>query len=82
MITRPKRNNNAEAVSAAWVAMLAKCSASIGDDGFPQTLVDALKLLTEFDYSVVFAYYQSEKPLCLFHTFSPEKRLVFVDDYL
>jgi DNA-binding CsgD family transcriptional regulator len=80
--TRPKRNNNAEAGSAAWVALLAKCIDCIGNDAFPQTLVDALKSLTEFDYSVAFAYYQSEKPLCLFHTFSPKRRIVFVDDYL
>ena len=54
---------------------------TIGDEAFPQALVAALKSLTDFDYSVVFAYYKSERPLCLFHTFSPEKRVVFVDDY-
>ncbi len=55
---------------------------SIGSDGFPQTLLDALKTLVKFDNSVFFSYFQSEKPLCLFHTFTPEKRIIYVDDYL
>ena len=82
MTTRPKRTKNATAESVAWVALLSQCIDSIGAENFPQSLVDALKSLADFDYSVVFAFYQSEKPLCLFHTFSPKKRVVFVDDYL
>jgi len=61
---------------------MSQCIDSIGIKGFPQDLIDALKTLVKFDCSVVFAYFQSEKPLCLFHTFSSEKRVVFVDDYL
>ena len=82
MTTRLKRTNDVEAGSATWVVLLSQCIDSIATENFPQRLVDALKSLTDFDYSVVFAYYQSEKPLCLFHTFSPEKRADFVDDYL
>lgn len=82
MNARPKRTKNIDAGSPAWVKQLGKCIDAIGGEAFPQTLVDALKSLTDFDYSVVFSYYQSEKPLCLFHTFSAEKRIVFVDDYL
>jgi len=80
--TRLKRKNNAEAGSVEWVALLSRCIDSIGTESFPQSLVNALKSITEFDFSVVFAYYRSEKPLCLFHTFSPEKRVIFVDGYL
>lgn len=80
--TQPKRANNVAAGTVAWVALLSQCIDSIGAGNFPQRLVDALKSLADFDYSVVFAFYQSEKPSCLFHTFSPEKRVVFVDDYL
>ncbi len=82
MATQPKRTNYVETGSPTWVTLLGKSIDGIGNKTFPQTLVDALKSLTDFDYSVVFAYYQSEKPLCLFHTFSPYKRVVFVDDYL
>ena len=80
--TRLKRTKNVEAESATWVAQLSRCIDSIGAENFPQSLIDALKSLTDFDYSVVFVYYQGRTPLCLFHTFSPEKRVVFVDDYL
>ncbi len=82
MNARPKRTKNVEAGSPAWLSMLGRSIDAIGDEAFPQILVDALKSLTDFDYSVVFAYYQSERPFCLFHTFSPEKRIIFVDDYL
>ena len=82
MTTRLKRAKNVGAGSATWLALLSRCIDSIGAAEFPQSLVDALKSLTDFDYSVVFAYYQGKTPLCLFHTFSPEKRVVFVDDYL
>jgi DNA-binding CsgD family transcriptional regulator len=78
----PKRTKNIEAGNPAWVATLGRSIDAIGGEAFPRTLVDALKSLTDFDYSVAFAYYQSEKPLCLFHTFSSDKRVVFVDDYL
>ncbi|MFV1967452.1 MAG: hypothetical protein ACC628_18640, partial [Pirellulaceae bacterium] len=69
MTTRLKRTKKVEAGSATWVALLSQCIDSIGAENFPQSLTDALKSLTDFDYSVVFAYYQSEKPICLFHTF-------------
>ncbi len=82
MTTRPKRTKDVEAGSATWLVLLSQCIDAIATENFPQRLIDALKSLTDFDYSVVFAYYQSERPVCLFHTFSPEKQAVFVDDYL
>ena len=82
MTTRLKRVKNVEAGNAAWVMLLSRCIDSIDSENFPQTLIDALKSLANFEHSVVFAYYQSEKPVCLFHNFSTEKRIVFVDDYL
>ena len=82
MTTRLKRTKDVEAGSAIWLVLLSQCIDAIATENFPQRLIDALKSLTDFDYSVVFAYYQSERPVCLFHTFSPEKQAVFVDDYL
>jgi DNA-binding CsgD family transcriptional regulator len=80
--TRHNRVKSVGAGSPTWITLLSNCIESIGADAFPQSLIDALKSLSEFDNSVVFAYYQSEKPLCLFHTFSSERRGVFVDDYV
>ncbi len=79
---RLKRKDKVEADHVTWVTLLSQCIDSIGADGFPQSLVNALRSITEFDFSVAFAYYRSEKPLCLFHTFSPDKRTIFVDGYL
>ena len=80
--TKHKRTSTVGIGSPAWVKLLGRSIDAIGKESFPLALVDALESLTDFDYSVVFAYYQSERPLCLFHTFSPNKRIVFVDDYL
>ncbi|MCP5075441.1 MAG: helix-turn-helix transcriptional regulator [Rhodobacteraceae bacterium] len=68
--------------AASWVPLVSGCIDLIGKDGFPEHLIAALRSLANFDNSVVFAYYRSERPLRLFHTFSPETRVVFVDDYL
>lgn len=81
-MTKPKRTKNSEINSVEWIASLAQCIDSNGLEGFPTTLVAALKTLVEFDNCVVFAYNQSDKPVCLFHTFSTEKQAVYVDDYL
>ena len=65
-----------------WISLLSQCIDSIGKDDFCGNLVAALKTITDFDYSVAFAYHQNEKPICLYATFSPAQRVVFVDDYL
>jgi DNA-binding CsgD family transcriptional regulator len=79
---QPNPNKTNAAGSAAWLTMLGECINAIGEDRFPQTLVDTLKLLTDFDYSVTFAYHRNETPSCLFHTFTPDRRVIFVDEYL
>lgn len=68
--------------NATWIAWVSRCVDSIGTEKFSKHLVAALKSVTDFDYSVAFAYHQNEKPISLYHTFSPAERVVFVDDYL
>jgi DNA-binding CsgD family transcriptional regulator len=68
--------------NAAWISWVSRCIDSVGTAKFPENLVAALKSITDFDYSVSFAYHQNEKPINLCHTFSPVERVVFVDDYL
>jgi len=76
-----RQAKNSETGSAAWVALLSQCIECIGTEEFPKTLVNALKTFADIDYSVAFAYHQNERPLCLCHTFSPEKKAIYVDDY-
>jgi len=78
---RAQRTNNV-AGPETWIAELSRSIDSIGTENFPVHLIDALKSLVNFDYSVIFAFHQSEKPLCLFHTFSVGQRVVFVENYL
>ncbi|MCP4186925.1 MAG: helix-turn-helix transcriptional regulator [Gammaproteobacteria bacterium] len=82
MAASPKRVKKVELGNANWIALLARCIDSIGNDAFPGKLVEALKSVADFDYSVSFAYHQNEKPLCLYNTFSHANRAVFVDDYI
>lgn len=68
--------------NAEWIRLLALCIESLGSEDFAANLVKALGSIVHFDYMVSFAYHQKEKPLCLYHTISPSKRVVFVDEYL
>jgi DNA-binding CsgD family transcriptional regulator len=74
------RDNGPE--ETLWAEVLAICIRSLGTKTFSENLIRAIKTVTDFDNSVVFAYYEKEKPLCLFHTFSASQRVVYVDDYL
>ena len=82
IVTNPSRPKKIDLGNTAWIRLLSQCINSLGTDGFPEGLVCALRSITEFDYLVSFAYHQKEKPICLYHTFSPAERVVFVDDYL
>ena len=82
MTTNSRRVKKIDLGNAAWISSLSRCIDSIGTEEFSTSLIGALKSIADFDYSVSFAYYQNEKPICLFHTFSPVNAVVFVDDYL
>jgi len=82
MATNPRWIKKIDLGNAVWISLLSECIDSIDTEEFPVILVEALKSIADFDYSVSFAYHQNEKPICLYHTFSSAHRVVFVDDYL
>jgi len=82
MVTNPSRTKKIELGNSDWISLISQCIDSIGTEEFPESLVSALRSITEFDYLVSFAYHQKEQPICLYHSFSPAERVVFVDDYL
>lgn len=82
MAASPKRAKKIELGNTEWISSLSRCIDSVGNDEFPGKLVETLKSVADFDYSVSFAYHQNEKPICLYNTFSRANRTVFVDDYL
>jgi len=64
-----------------WNDSLAITIGAIGTTDFAPALIEALTHVAPFNYSVIFAYCSSARPLDLFDTFPPAKRRVFVDDY-
>ena len=74
--------NGAAAIGdKAWNDSLAAALGAIGTSGFATSLVAALAHVVPFDYSVIFAYRGSARPIDLFDNFPAGKRRVFVDDY-
>ena len=82
MASNSRITNKTDLGNDSWITLLSRGIDSIGTDKFPQNLVTALKSITDFDYSVFFAYHLNEKPVCLYHTYTSSERIVFVDDYL
>ena len=73
--------NVADIGEKAWNDSLAAAVAAIGSTDFAPALIDALKHVAPFNYSVIFAYCHSARPIDLFDTFPTAKRRIFVDDY-
>ena len=67
--------------SLQWHDQLAAVIAASGTMQYPGALVRALRHLVRFDYSVWFVYRGPERPVCVYDTFTPEQRIVFVEDY-
>lgn len=82
MAKKPEKVQKINPGDVAWIVLLSRCIDSIDGAKFPEDLVAALKSITDFDYSVSFAYHQNEQPVCLHHTFTHSERVIFVDDYL
>ncbi len=82
MAASPQRLKRPGLDNAEWALLLSRCIDSIDSENFSANLVELLGSIVPFDYSVSFAYHQNEKPLCLYHSFSPVKQIVFVDEYL
>ena len=55
--------------------------ADIGGTAFATSLSGALQEIAPFNYTVVFGYFGSERPLDLYDDFPSIKRKIFVEDY-
>jgi len=67
--------------SRQWHEQLASIVAAGDTPAFPSTMVRALRHLVRFDYSVWFVYQADDRPVCVYDTFTPKERTVFVEDY-
>lgn len=67
--------------SRDWYEKVAAVIAAEDTDRLPATLVQALRCVVPFDFSVFFAYRGAERPICVYDTFTPRQRIIFVTDY-
>jgi len=67
--------------SRDWHEQVAALVAAEDTDRFPAALVQTLRHVVPFDFSVFFAYRGAERPICAYDTFNPRQRIVFVTDY-
>lgn len=67
--------------SRAWHDQVAQLLACEDFTRFPAILVETLRQVVPFDYSVMFAYRGQDRPICPYDTFTPEQRIVYVTDY-
>ncbi|MFK7875153.1 MAG: helix-turn-helix transcriptional regulator [Paracoccaceae bacterium] len=64
-----------------WNDYAAQIVDALEDDAMPEVLSKALKSITDFEYTVIFGYVGSARPLALYDDFTPKRRLMHVDDY-
>lgn len=68
-------------LNGQWNGAVASAISAIGTPPFPDNLVAALRTITPFDYSVMFAYSGDARPIDLYDDFPSGKRRVFVTAY-
>jgi DNA-binding CsgD family transcriptional regulator len=64
-----------------WYVQVGELVSQVGEEGFSDALAATLRHLTQFDYTVTFAYNGPDVPLCLHHTFPPEQYAIHVTEY-
>jgi DNA-binding CsgD family transcriptional regulator len=64
-----------------WHAEIGKVVRSLKTPDYPQCMVEALGLLVNFDFSVMFAYRGDERPIDLYDNFGAKRREIFVTIY-
>ncbi len=65
-----------------WSADAARIIEDLDTPKFAETISRALKMITDFDYTVIFGYVGTSRPLALFNDFPEDRRRMHVDEYL
>lgn len=65
-----------------WNEHVAKIIGSLEKPDFARTLSVALKSVVDFDYTVIFGYVGTARPLALYNDFPEDRRILHVDEYL
>lgn len=64
-----------------WIEATGPLIQSIGSKGFSKSLSHLLQEIAPYDYTVIFGYHGTARPMDLFDDFPRQKRKVFVEDY-
>ncbi|MFQ5939347.1 MAG: LuxR C-terminal-related transcriptional regulator [Alphaproteobacteria bacterium] len=64
-----------------WHGEIGRVIDRLGSPSWPSVFLEAVRRIVDVDYSVVFAYRDRERPVCLFDTFERDRRDIFVDSY-
>ena len=67
--------------SRDWHEQLASVVSASETPQFSETLVSTLRHVVKFDYSVWFVFRGQDRPVCVYDTFTPEQRVIFVEEY-
>ena len=79
--SQPGRRRAAALAEKHWHRYLAALIDTIGHANFTGALVNALSHVVFFDHMVIFSYQGDRRPYCVFDTFTPEQRWIFVSLY-
>ena len=64
-----------------WNKEAGRIVEAIGTTQFPEMLSQGLRQIVEFDYTVMFGYVGSARPLDLYDDFPPDRRRLHVEEY-
>lgn len=65
----------------AWFEAAGRIVDEIGAPGFPGAVADGLRAIAPYDFTVVFGYVGSSRPLDLFDDFPEDRRRLHVEEY-
>jgi DNA-binding CsgD family transcriptional regulator len=64
-----------------WIAHAGRIVENIGSAEFAPSLADGLRAIASYDFTVIFGYVGSARPLDLYDDFPPERRRLHVEEY-
>lgn len=64
-----------------WMKAAGRMVETIGTPAFPRALADGLRAIAPYDFTVVFGYVGSARPLDLYDDFPPDRRRLHVEEY-
>jgi len=65
-----------------WLEHAGRLVDTIGTKDFPSELVQLLRGIAPYDYTVIFGYAGTARPLALYDDFPPKRRILHVEEYL